>query len=275
MSTIVTVVAVAHAGIVLVMAIGQVCKVNKRGVFTISVFLLCLVVAGIPMVLEADRITEAACGYFDYSMSTMSSWTACSVITSRAAIRDNGSLAEFFLDGASGNFSHTPYLHDFAAFDDHTIVNSTAVDGTPMVSMSGGTVDVIALDRQRRLYAFTVGNVRYATSCNARLLGQYEQATWGHHLFTDTNLLIRKDGAQLPVNIVQRHGRYVSKGRQHHLMVQFRPSHSSRLGLHHWIPRRGPHLPVVWSDTGMPRAGTYYDVLPCYDRSPARRIPWH
>ena len=75
-----------------------------------------------------------------------------------------------------------------------------------MVSMSGGTVDVIALDRQRRLYAFTVGNVRYATSCNARLLGQYEQATWGHHLFTDTNLFIRKDGAQLPVNIVQRHG---------------------------------------------------------------------
>jgi hypothetical protein len=205
-STVVTVVALAHAGIVLVMAIGQVCKVNKRGIFTISVFIMYIVMAGIPPVLEADRMAVAACGYLDYSMPTISSWTACSVITPRAAIRDNGSLAEFFLDCASGNFSHTPYLHDFAAFDDHTIVNSTAVDGTPMVSMSGGTVDVIALDRQRRLYAFTMGNVRYATSCNARLLGQYEQATWGHHLFTDTNLFIREDGAQLPVNIVQRHG---------------------------------------------------------------------
>jgi hypothetical protein len=115
-------------------------------------------------------------------------------------------MAEFFLDSASGNFSHTPYLHDFAAFDDHTIVNSTAVDGTSVVSMSGGTINVIALDRQRHLYAFMVGNVRYATSCNSRPLGQYEQATWGHHLFTDTNLLIRRDGAQLPVTIEQRHG---------------------------------------------------------------------
>jgi hypothetical protein len=205
MSTIVTVVAVAHAGMVLVMAIGQVCKVNKRGIFTISAFLLCLVITGVPLVLEADRIKEAACGLFDYSMPTMSNWTACSVITTRAAIRDSGSLAEFFLDSASGNFSHTPYLHDFAAFDDHTMINSTAVDGAPVVSMSGGTINAIALDRQRHLYAFTVGNVRYATSCNSRLLGQYEQATWGHHLFTDTNLLIRRDGAQLPVTIEQRH----------------------------------------------------------------------
>jgi hypothetical protein len=83
-STIVTVVAIAHAGMVLVMAIGQVCKVNKRGIFTISAFLLCLVITGVPLVLEADRIKEAACGFFDYSIPTISNWTACSVITTRA-----------------------------------------------------------------------------------------------------------------------------------------------------------------------------------------------
>ena len=45
------------------------------------------IAAGVPLVLEADRIMEAMCGIVDYSIPMVSNWTVCNVINTRAAIR--------------------------------------------------------------------------------------------------------------------------------------------------------------------------------------------
>ena len=184
--------------ILLVLAFGQACRVNKRGAGVFGAAVFCAMVAAVPISEDSEAVKGVLCQAMEAYLPMLSPFVECHVLNVKSNIKRDGSNVQLYLDSGAGPYHYTPYYQDFGCFTSYGEEVQTAVEGTPLVSVAAGTVDLVAIDHLGRPYAFSLHDVRFSPKCTARVVSTFQQAGDGHHVFTDSKHFVRKDETELP-----------------------------------------------------------------------------
>jgi hypothetical protein len=181
--------------ILVVLAFGQACRVNKRGAGVFGAAVFCAMVAAVPISEDSGAIKGLLCQAMEAYLPMLSPFIDCHILNVKSNIKRDGSNVQLYLDSGAGPYHYTPYYQDFGYF---TSYGEEVQSAAPLVSVAAGTVDIVAIDHLGRPYAFSIHDVRFSPKCTARVVSTFQQAGDGHHMFTDTKHFVRKNKTRLP-----------------------------------------------------------------------------
>jgi hypothetical protein len=101
------------------------------------------------------------------------------------------------IDGGAGKSSMFPYYDDFYSFSSKAKVPTSfgGISGGSSTSPAAGTIHMVAVTSNDRVYVYSEEGARYAPGAMVRLFATEPSRKLGHHFCTEAMAQRRADGA--------------------------------------------------------------------------------